>query len=943
MTSYVTPTESELDIALPLLSSPQHEAYFFSRLQNPLWIRPLSDRKVFDHPLPREEIEGGYVRFPAWPPSQYLARMASLAPKEVVEIFSRLETNNSSIVKDLLEAAAALPLAEAAALVSAVRRAAQAGTLRYSFDEASTLCARLAEGGYLDGAKSLATSLFRPNYDLGAFYPGRNEEYQYYEGMKKVVPALSKNDPAWFLPKLCKWLESAIREKGGVHRNNSVDTSRMWRPAVEEHTENPDYDFAGIMVGLVRQGFEEAIRAETISLEEAIAVLSRFARAIFGRVAIHLANEFADRDAAVARQTILNRVYFDGSAFAHEYARLLTERFALLDEDDRRQWFEWVNAGPELSRLSARHGTDREVADYANRWKLNRLHLVQPLLSDDVASLYDRLRREYGEPADSDLSIQRRFGRLCSESPMTVEELEAMSFGEAVRTVSAWHPKNFEFDGPGVEGLASTFKQYLSSKGDDLSRKSVEMIGAPAVYVRAYLQQMSERAREGRTITLTDVLDLCEWVVEQPIDDTVGVTPPAFSMVDRNWQWTRDTISELVQNVCRSAAGENHEIRNRVIQERIIALLCLLARDGATSYLGDQEDERDPRTVDYLTRAINSPRGKAMEATMAFVSRILTVRKDIGEGLVGFQGIEKIKEILEWQVVPENQTVEALAVIGSRLNLLHAVDSAWLDEIKERLFNLTSRQDESSLTMGWAAWNSYLVWGYPHIAIYRMLLAQFREAVTTAEQIDSDDRHEAPLNHLGEHLMVLYIRGDIDLDNNDGPLRRFILNARSNVRRHAIGFVGNLLSRGGEINDAIRHRLTELWELYWAGPGKDDAREKPNAWLFGTWFSSGVFDDTWALDRLNQFVDVSPTAEPDEAIARELARLSPGDPLKSVQILDRMIRGDKEGWRIHGWLDEARTILQTALANENAHETASDLLNFLARRGYQQFRDLYTP
>jgi hypothetical protein len=53
-------------------------------------------------------------------------------------------------------------------------------------------------------------------------------------------------------------------------------------------------------------------------------------------------------------------------------------------------------------------------------------------------------------------------------------------------------------------------------------------------------------------------------------------------------------------------------------------------------------------------------------------------------------------------------------------------------------------------------------------------------------------------------------------------------------------------------------RPQKLWEVYWAGPGRKDAQEAPNAWLFGLWFSCGKFPGAWALDRLEQFVEVSP-------------------------------------------------------------------------------------
>ena len=88
MKSYAKPTAEQLDSAIPMLSSPQHEVYFFGHLENPNWVTGLADRNIFRYPPEPESVEGGGVRFPPWAASQYLARMAALVPREVASIFA---------------------------------------------------------------------------------------------------------------------------------------------------------------------------------------------------------------------------------------------------------------------------------------------------------------------------------------------------------------------------------------------------------------------------------------------------------------------------------------------------------------------------------------------------------------------------------------------------------------------------------------------------------------------------------------------------------------------------------------------------------------------------------------------------------------------------------------------------------------------------------------
>ena len=197
------------------------------------------------------------------------------------------------------------------------------------------------------------------------------------------------------------------------------------------------------------------------------------------------------------------------------------------------------------------------------------------------------------------------------------------------------------------------------------------------------------------------------------------------------------------------------------------------------------------------------------------------------------------------------------------------------------------------------------------------------------------------MNHLGEHLMILYGRGQLGLDEDEGLLRRFLAESHPDIRRHAIGFVGRSLKGEEQIPEEVVGRFKTLWDTYWAGTGKQDVQQKPDAWLFGTWFSSGQFPARWALEQLESFVDVTPTPEPDHAIVEQLTKIAQADIGKAIRILDRMIRGDREGWRIHGWLASARQILAVAMmAGGNARTQAEQVINYLGRRGHIEFGEL---
>ena len=86
---------------------------FFKMLDATDWIQPLSECGVFKEP-PTGINESGARQHAPWPASRYLVRMAAKSPEKVATIFRSVKTNNTSVVRDMLDAAIKMPPAIAA-------------------------------------------------------------------------------------------------------------------------------------------------------------------------------------------------------------------------------------------------------------------------------------------------------------------------------------------------------------------------------------------------------------------------------------------------------------------------------------------------------------------------------------------------------------------------------------------------------------------------------------------------------------------------------------------------------------------------------------------------------------------------------------------------------------------------------------------------------------
>lgn len=941
MPSFETPTQQQIDAAVQRMRSPDFAAYFLARLMNPKWVLPLSERGLFANPPPTGH----------WPASNYLARMASHAPVDVAAVFDRVETTNTSVMRDMLEAVMALPLKVAVKLVPNICRAAKAGTLWANFKNASEFCVRLADGGELDAALALADELFTPNLDDEG-EPNRQDVYWYKDGLTKAVPVFIARVPDVFLGRLCDWLKTSMEAKKHVTCKSGTDDSCCWRPAIEEHEQNHANDFLSEMVGFLREGFEIAIGGGHLSFNQALAIIERYPYLVFKRIRLHLINMFADVQPELARAAMLDHELFDNYNFEHEYAMLAGRRLNLLSQAEKGVWFGWVDAGPEMSDFDksvknalGRNATDEDRQSRIRYWQFEKLHFVRNHLEDDRREFYEQMLAEHGEPADTNVRIRSGWG---IRSPMTVEELLGMTFQVSVETVSSWRPGKRGFMTPDIEGLGKTFEQYVASKPEEFSAQADVLVGHPAIYVHGFISQMGQAVAADREIDIDAVLRLCKWVVERPVGERTSPESDRDVLIDEDWQWTRDAIKRLVENVCKATTDDKPKYALKTYRKRLWDLLEPLCRDQEESYVVRDVSQEDQRLHDYLMLGINSARGKAVQSALEYVRWIANHTKQAdGEREVvpgGFGAMPEIRKMLEWQIASENRSVEVMSVIGSQIGLIHWVDDRWLSHNADRLFDLQGIDREPREACGWAAWNAFLMWVRPHIHFYRIFRSQFAYAVDQAESVElTKETTEQPMIHLGQHLVILYGRGQLGLDDDGGLLRKFILRSKPEIRRSTMGFVGQSLGNVDKVPDDFVERFQVLWEIYWSEVGKKDAADKPSSWLFGPWFSCGQFPNEWALQHLEKFVEISPLAEPDDAVVEQLVKVVDLNIASAVRILDRMVKGDREGWRVHGWMDDARKILKMAMdAKGEARDIAERLINYLGRRGYTQLGDLLT-
>lgn len=906
--------------------------YFFSNLTDAAWLPFLLEEGFFRNPTPPETgttDEGQtWFRFPNWPESQYLARIAAEAPEQVVEAIERIpDTANPRVHQDVIVAATALPGEFAARVAQREQRwlARYEGHLVSLPRPAGDLLAHLAREDQMKAAFALAGTLLKIVVD--PYYENRSShrraaalvgDWEYGEILQAAWPAVMATEPERGFRFLCHRLAEVVDL--GYIEDSGFDPTYIWRKAIEDHAQNTGHSLLDTLIEAVRDTALAEAEKKPEARDFVLAELSRHDAPLFRRLALFvLADSGSSRQIAEA---LGDEALFDDVNVWHEYAELLRKRFGDLDADQRVPVLALIAAGPDdrLKNLQRERDEDEErVEAYGRHWRLEHYDLFAEHLEGEAKAEYDAFLAEFGKPDHPTFhSVITHWSG--PTSPYSVEELANMGPATVIETLRSWVPE----EGPvseSKEGLARIFEVAVEKDAEGFAAVAAEFAGLEPDYTRALLGGLAQAAREKVTFTWRPVLDLCQQVAAKPMIDTRAGDEEVPT------RWLHRTIVSLLSDGLKESKAEiPFEERARVWR-----LIDPHLEDP------DPAPERD-KGGEPATVAINSVRGEALHAAINYafwVERALEA-----EG--AFEGIGSLSEFagaIDRRLNPAIERSLAIrAVLGQCFVQFVRMDEAWAKTLAPKIFP----PDPETADSFSAAWNAYVVFNRPWASVFEILRASYDLAVERFEEAD-EDRYTVgnPREHLGEHLAFLRFSGAIDLAG-DGLFARFWSAAPTEVRKHVIRDVGWSLEHGNpQLPDEIRSRIVETWE--WIVDRDPEDREALAE--FGAWLGAHQLDDSWLLAQGQRLLEQSIPLDPDHVVYHALPQMAGQHPREVIEILRLMIIAEPERWSVLGSVDEVRQALATAIdsGDDVARSNAIVVLNLLGARGMTEFRDLMPP
>jgi hypothetical protein len=198
------------------------------------------------------------------------------------------------------------------------------------------------------------------------------------------------------------------------------------------------------------------------------------------------------------------------------------------------------------------------------------------------------------------------------------------------------------------------------------------------------------------------------------------------------------------------------------------------------------------------------------------------------------------------------------------------------------------------------------------------------------------DRKTRQANIIGNHLGRLYWNGKLALNDRARLLHCFLVNAPPDVTGNFLERIGIWLQEETPAPEVLV-RLKELWE------SRDLVGRREEAAAFSWWFSSGRFEETWALDQFERALSAGGSLGFARQVGEQLLEVLPRHPAKVLACLSRLLTdSERHDWAVLTLHGTARVKLQGALTSGDTHvrREADALVNRLLALGHPEFGDL---
>lgn len=972
MKSWTKPTDELVNKALASIRKVTARKYFFSRLENPLWLQPLVERGRFKYPPKAQRFDDGTIGFPYWPEIRYLKNVCTDLPNEVIDLVVNLPKVDNPVVYDgILDIALQLPAGYSVKLKDKILEYAgmehQFRTYRY----ANLLGCWIKENQTSDALELLKILItFAPDPQSEDKQRRRNEDPmdmytlleptprmlpgEYRDIMLKGILPLTENDPykiACILIDTTANMISLRRHKQDLDKQE--DISESWCPRLQgpiKNSETPEETLVHTLTLACEKVFEKKHK-KIGSLDN---ILRKQQWKIFKRLRHHLyAQNPNQQTKSRILELILNPEYYNQWKHSYEFRLMIQhacEHFGdtFLTKEERTRIFETILAGPSkanyqewLMRWLGQEYTEEGFLEYKRLRHRIQLAPFAPVLFGKYRTRLRKLETEVthgifdedylpSKPKITELSVSKL-------SPRSSEDITKLSDEVLLDYINKWEDEDKLLEGDklveiNIEALANAFQTvFRESIIPDPNRlkfwmKKRDRIERP-IYIRVMIYAMQALVKERNFSQLDEWLTFSEWILSHPDrEHNRDYKQGDEFRENQNWTNARRAVGDFI-GVCLE---EDVDVPITA-REKLAGILDMLCTQYDWNL--DENNSSGLSCKDPLTEGINNTRSQALENLVNFGSWL---RKHEPQCEV-----PEVTTLLEKRFSSEADyplTPPEYAILGENYLSIYNFNKKWAVAHKPNFFpQAQSKRQEWS-----AAFSSFVLYNGAIKQIFEILKDDFNFALQHLSDFKKHDLiARQPIDVFGERLFNYYLWEMFPLKGEESLLEQFYqqTDEKRKIWENLFNNIGHRLSNTGkDLDQSMKDRIIDFFE--W----RFEQKEPTELRHFTLWLQAECLEAKWRLKSYSKVIDICKAEDCEvenwEIYLKELCQMLPKHTAKVIECFAKLTDG------IHGNIylqtEEAKTILKAGLHSSDTivHENAERALNNLLRADKLEFMDL---
>ncbi len=970
MKSWTKPTDEMVDNALDSIKKTTTRKYFFSRLENPLWLKPLAERGCFKYPPKSLRFDDGTVQFPYWPEIEYLKNVCKDVPDAVIKLLLDLpDTDNPVVYDSILDIALQIPGEHSAKLKDKI--------LEYTDMEHQWGTHRYAELLVYWTAEKQELAALELSKILVAFLPdSRSEEKQKKRTDNPGDWRALTGTSLYLVPKCSPWEYANIMSKGirplaekapcevayllidttvniihlRTHRDEldkEEDYFNVWCNRVHEQDndhESPEKALVHTLTFACKEVFEK-FPDEIVALDKA---LRKPHWKIFKRLRHHLYAEYPnEKTEPWIRELILTHEDYGLRKYSYEFQQMIRcacEHFGetLITKMERTHIFDTILDGP--SKENYRHWiedwlgekfTEERFQERQQRFHWMQLRPFESVLFGKYKTRFKELQDKIDKPiSDEDYppyKIEVKSVGVSERSPHTPEFLSNLTNEELLILINDWEKIDEYFEGDSlvridIETLANAFQTVFKESiiPDPVKLKfwmaNRDQIERP-IYVRMMIYAMQAHVKEKNFDRLSEWLAFSEWVLSHPDrEHKRDYKQGDESRHNENWTNARRAVGDFI-GVCLEK-DTDVPITFRGQLAKILETLC-------TQYDWnlDANNLNGLYCQDPPTEGLNNTRSRALNDLVRFGFWLRRHEPQCE--------VSEITTLLEKRFSLETDYPLALseyAILGMCYPSVCSFNERWAIEHKSDFFPQSKRKREE----WYAAFSSFVLCNGAAMQMFEILKDDF---IFALQHLSDFKKHDLiarqPIDVFGERLFNYYLWEMFPLNGSDSLLEKFYQQTEEKREIWADLFnnIGHRLSSTGkDLAPGMKDRVKKFfnWRL--------EQKEPTELRYFTFWLQAECLEAKWRLEAYSKVIDICKgEVENWEIYLRELCQMLPRHTAEVIACFAKLTDNIRDN--IYIQTEEAETILTAGrnsrdpIVQKNA-ERALDNLRCAGRLGF---------